>query len=145
MAAKVATFQERLKELLDSSPKSRATIAREFGVAKQTISAWATGQTSPRTPVANSLAEYFDVSLPWLLGYDVPKLVNKEEMSRYEKYYFDSKEAVARAGFIGVDEIELIEAYRKLSPRGRMLLKDRIEELNLLYGKKPESNTAESV
>ena len=72
MSEKVATFQERFNELLNSTTKSRSTIADEFHVAKQTISAWATGQSSPRTPVVSSLAEYFDVNLEWLVGYDVP-------------------------------------------------------------------------
>ena len=72
MAEKIATFQERFNELLESTPKSRSTIAEEFGVAKQTISARATGQSSPRTPVVSSLAEYFDVNIEWLVGYDVP-------------------------------------------------------------------------
>lgn len=72
-AKKIATFQERFSELIDSSAKSRTVIAAEFGVAKQTISAWTTGQTSPRLPVVSSLAEYFGVSPEWLLGFDVPK------------------------------------------------------------------------
>ena len=72
MSVKVSTFQERFNELLNQTPKSRTTIAEEFGVAKQTISAWATGQSSPRTPVVSSLADYFDVNLEWLVGYDVP-------------------------------------------------------------------------
>jgi transcriptional regulator with XRE-family HTH domain len=70
---KVSTFQERFSELIESSPKSRTAIAAEFGVAKQTISAWTTGQTSPRLPVISSLADYFGVSSDWLLGFDVPK------------------------------------------------------------------------
>ena len=73
---KVATFRERFTELIESSPKSRTAIAQEFGVAKQTISAWLTGQNSPRLPVVVSLAEYFGVSLGWLNGYDVPKYEN---------------------------------------------------------------------
>lgn len=75
---KVATFQERFSELIESSPKSRSTIASEFGVAKQTISAWTTGQSSPRLPVITSLAEYFGVNYYWLLGFDVPKIVHHE-------------------------------------------------------------------
>lgn len=70
---KVATFRERITELVDSSPKSRTVIANEFGVAKQTLSAWLTGQNSPRLPVVVALAEYFGVSLEWLNGFDVPK------------------------------------------------------------------------
>lgn len=71
---KVATFQERFSDLIDSSTKSRTAIAAEFGVAKQTISAWTTGQSSPRLPVVSSLADYFGVSVDWLLGFDVPRV-----------------------------------------------------------------------
>lgn len=76
---KVATFQERFSELIDSSSKSRTAIASEFGVAKQTISAWTTGQSSPRLPVVSSLAEYFGVTCEWLLGFDVPKYSVKRD------------------------------------------------------------------
>ena len=78
---KVATFRERLAELVDSSPKSRTDIASEFGVAKQTVSAWLTGQNSPRLPVVVALAEYFGVTVEWLNGFDVPKIVSKPENS----------------------------------------------------------------
>lgn len=78
-AKKIATFQYRFSELIDSSPKSRSAIAAEFGVAKQTISAWTTGQSSPRLPVVYSLAEYFGVNYEWLLGFDVPKYPAKEK------------------------------------------------------------------
>ena len=43
------------------------------------------------------------------------------------------------------DEQFILDVFRSLSPRGKELLRDRCEELKLLYGKKPESNTAESV
>lgn len=78
-AKKIATFQERFSELIESSSKSRTTIAAEFGVAKQTISAWTTGQTSPRIPVITSLADYFGVSWEWLYGFDVPKYISKSK------------------------------------------------------------------
>lgn len=76
---KIATFQERFSELIKSSAKSRTAIATEFGVAKQTISAWTTGQSSPRMPVITSLADYFGVSWEWLYGFDVPKYQKKEK------------------------------------------------------------------
>lgn len=44
---KVSSFRERFAELVSSCGKSQSSIAAEFGVAKQTISAWITGQTSP--------------------------------------------------------------------------------------------------
>lgn len=70
---KVCSFQDRIAELVASSGKSQSALAADFGVAKQTLSAWITGQNSPRAPVVSALAEYFHVSVPWLMGYDVPR------------------------------------------------------------------------
>ena len=44
-------------------------------MAKQTISAWLTGQNSPRLPVVSALADYFNVNIEWLIGFDVPKVL----------------------------------------------------------------------
>ena len=143
--SKVSTFRDRFIELVDSSPKSRTTIANEFGVAKQTISAWTTGQTSPRLPVVSALAEYFDVNVGWLLGYDVPKVQDKQMLIEYDKAVLDSFDSTAKVGFVFPEELSLIEAYRSLTPRGQELLLERAEELKLLYGKKSESDAAESV
>lgn len=76
---KVATFRERFTELIHSCPKSRSEIAEEFGVAKQTISAWLTGQNSPRLPVVAALADYFNVNIEWLIGFDVPRVVPESD------------------------------------------------------------------
>lgn len=109
---RVSTFRERFNELVESSSKSRTAIADEFHVAKQTISAWATGQTSPRLPVASALADYFDVNLGWLLGYDVPKHVNKEDLAKNDAVqdYIDYDPKLSNT------EHQIIIAYRKASP-----------------------------
>lgn len=122
---KVSTFRERFSELISADPRSRSSIASELGVAKQTISAWITGQTSPRFPMCSVIANYFGVSVSWLLGFDVPKYVSDNNLLP--------------------DEDRLLAGYRSLSPRGKDLLHDRCEELKLLYGKKSEDSTAESV
>lgn len=145
MAVKVSTFRDRFTELVNSSPKSRTTIAREFNVAKQTISAWVTGQSSPRLPVVAALADYFDVSFEWLLGFDVPRESDKSEFEKYNQFYSESVEAHNALGFITKDEADLVTSYRSLSVRGRNLLHERAEELKLLYGKKSEDHPVESV
>lgn len=66
-------FKDRLTELLDAAPESDATIASLLGVSKQTISAWKNGIRSPKRPTIEYLANYFGVSVSWLMGYDVPK------------------------------------------------------------------------
>ena len=132
---KVSTFRERFMELVESSPKSRSDIAREFGVAKQTVSAWLTGQNSPRLPVVVSLADYFGVSLELLNGFDVPKYEKADDgYQQYLKLYYEDKV-----------EQELLETYRSLSLHGKNLLLDRAKELKILYGKKSEDHPAQSV
>lgn len=75
---KVSTFRERITELISSSGKSQTAIAADFGIAKQTLSAWVTGQNSPRTPIVYALSYYFGVSIPWLMGFDVPRNLPEE-------------------------------------------------------------------
>ena len=43
------------------------------------------------------------------------------------------------------DEARLVAVYRGLSPRGKELFRERLEELKLLYGKKSEDRSAESI
>jgi transcriptional regulator with XRE-family HTH domain len=142
---KVATFRQRFTELLESCNKSRSQIAQEFHVAKQTISAWTTGQTSPRLPVIMSLADYFDVNFRWLLGFDVPKTPDHVAAAHYDQYVLDTLKAQHDLGMLLDVESNLILSFRSLSPRGQDLLLDRAEELKLLYGKKTPDDSVESV
>lgn len=68
----MSSFQERFNELLQRTGIDASTLAANLDVSKQTISAWKTGVRSPKRPVLKVIAKYFDVSLPWLCGLDVP-------------------------------------------------------------------------
>lgn len=122
MAKKISTFKERFTELIESSPKNRTAIAQEFGVAKQTISAWITGQSSPRAPVVSALADYFHVSVPWLMGFDVPR----------------SDSPALNLQMFGKDpaEHQLIDVYRSLPDPGKHYLLQQAHAAVLLYGDK---------
>lgn len=67
------TFQERFSELATSLGKNDSEIAKDIGVAKQTISSWRTGQRSPRKPVVVAIANRYNVNIGWLMGLDEPK------------------------------------------------------------------------
>lgn len=96
---KVSSFQARITELIQESGKSQAAIASDFGIAKQTISAWVHGQNSPRQPIVYALSMYFGVSIPWLYGYDVNKIASSSGLS--------------------TDEEALLAAYRAADDRSR--------------------------
>lgn len=68
----MSSFQDRFNELLQRTGIDASTLAANLEVSKQTISAWKTGVRSPKRPVLKVIAKYFDVSLPWLCGLDVP-------------------------------------------------------------------------
>lgn len=70
---KIATNQERLNELFDSDPRNDTAIAQSLGVSKQTISSWRHGVRSPKKPVLIQIAKEFDVSIEWLMGFDVER------------------------------------------------------------------------
>ena len=74
---KVATFRERFTSLCDSNPTTDTALAEKLGVSKQTISSWKTGRRSPKKPMIVSIANFFGVSVDWLMGYDVPKTAHK--------------------------------------------------------------------
>ena len=70
---KVVDFQERLNELLDSDSRSYTAIAKDLGVSKQAVSSWRSGARSPKKSVIVKMARMYNVSLEWLMGFDVPK------------------------------------------------------------------------
>ena len=100
---KVATFRERITELVEASEKSQSDIAADFGISKQTLSAWITGQNSPRLPTVSALASYFGVTIPWLNGFDVPK---------YDDSFPVMKESIRQDPDITPEEHQIIVAYR---------------------------------
>lgn len=70
---KITTSTERLKELLNSDARSYTSIASELNVSKQIVSAWANGRRSPKKTTLAKIAEIYNVSIDWLMGFDVEK------------------------------------------------------------------------
>ena len=70
---KEATNQDRLNELFDEDPRSDTSIAADLGVSKQTVSAWRTGTRSPKKDMLVRIAEKYNVTIEWLMGFDVDK------------------------------------------------------------------------
>lgn len=70
---KVATNQERLNELFDSDPRNDTAIAAALGVSKQTISMWRHGTRSPKKSVLIAICKEYNVSIEWLMGFDVER------------------------------------------------------------------------
>lgn len=69
-------FQTRLKELREASGyKSQQSFADAFGVAQSTVGGWESGKREPNYETTMRLADYFGVTIDYLLGReDVKKM-----------------------------------------------------------------------
>lgn len=71
----------RLKDLRKSRKMTRVELAEKLGVTKLTILNWEHGTHEIKGSNAKKLADYFNVSIPYLLGYDTDNtfgdLINK--------------------------------------------------------------------
>lgn len=61
-------FCSNLKELRLSKNLTLEQLGKTFSVTKQTVSRWENGNRLPPLDVVVSLADYFDVSLDYLVG-----------------------------------------------------------------------------
>lgn len=110
---KTATFRDRITELVETSGKSQSDIAADIGVSKQTLSAWITGQNSPRRPTVVALASYFGVTIPWLNGFDVAKYNDSIHDNTLHESYPSPDELQLLAAYHAADE-SIRSAVRKL-------------------------------
>lgn len=60
----------RLEQLRKSRKMTRVELAEKIGVPKLTILNWEHGTGEIKGSNAKKLADYFGVSIPYLLGYD---------------------------------------------------------------------------
>jgi len=64
----MATFQQRLRELRKTRNLTQARLAQEIGVSQRVISDFENGTGLPSFHVLIRLADFFDVSLDYLVG-----------------------------------------------------------------------------
>ena len=63
-------FCERLKELRQEVGVGQVELARNIGVSKGIISLWENGLREPTMTNLIALADFFDVSIDYLVGHD---------------------------------------------------------------------------
>jgi transcriptional regulator with XRE-family HTH domain len=59
---------ETIKELREKMGLTQKEFAERFGTAMTTVSGWETGNRTPRLEVLEKLAEFFGVTVNYLLG-----------------------------------------------------------------------------
>lgn len=90
---KVATFSDRFSELVTEYTTTKGfnetDLARDLYSSKQTINAWKSGKRSPKQPTVITIANFFNVSVAWLNGFDVEKsadTINQDKQEQNDKH-----------------------------------------------------------
>lgn len=116
----ISSFQERFTELCESNPSNDTALANTLHVSRQTVSAWKTGKRSPRQPIIIDIANYFRVSVAWLMGYDVKKEMTSRELIEegFNNYY--ESHGYPKTDYPQTKEARIISAgIDKMSPERR--------------------------
>ena len=62
----------RLQELMDIKNINQVDLCQRTGIPKSSMSMYLSGEKSPRQNRLSQIAEKFNISEAWLMGYDVP-------------------------------------------------------------------------
>ena len=108
----MATFSEKIKSLRQDKKMSLEQLANEFAtrydskISKSSISRWENGQATPDIDDASIYADYFNVSLDWLM--DIQSSNNVETIAAHidDDLTEDEMEDIKRY-------IEFIKSQRK--------------------------------
>jgi putative transcriptional regulator len=101
---------------------SQEQLAKEAHVTQAAVSQWELGRTAPDKDVANKLADFFGVSLDFLLGR------TNDRNTQYFAQNISSSNVVQGSGTVTIgetisrEETELLRIYRSLDVRGRARL-----------------------
>ncbi len=61
-------FKDRIRDLRSKSGLSGEEFGKLFGVSRNTVSVWERGRNHPNNDVLLRIADYFNVSLDYLMG-----------------------------------------------------------------------------
>jgi len=81
-------FQENLRKLIESRGKMIKDVAMDNQMTPATLSRYLSGHRTPDLPYVVRLAEYFNVSVDWILGINGDKFeVLPKEIQEFAQLY----------------------------------------------------------
>lgn len=107
-------FQIRLKALREEAGFSQYSFADAFGVAQSTVGSWEAGKREPNFTTVQRLADFFNVSVDYLLGRTEQKNAPVDTGASEHAYASPSAVAFGDPQIVLTDkERRLIALYRK--------------------------------
>ena len=115
----MATLSERIKELRKNAKLTQAEFGTLFGVAKSTVCLYETGRNTPNDDIKIAIANYFNVSMDYLLG-------------NTDRPGFDSKTPTVMQTKITGETLDTFHAYLDLSAENKKRVEDYVKILTEL-------------
>ncbi len=78
---------ERLQDLRNKSGLSQKEVAERIGVSPSIVSAYETGERTPRTDVLLSFAQFYGCSMDYLLGVTHEKLIDVSALNEKDAHF----------------------------------------------------------
>ena len=129
----------RIKELRKSFNLSQEKLAEEFDVERATISRWENDKTDPSNEDLLKLAQYFKVSVDYLLGRTInPTAPDQENQNPEAQEILHRLKASSENNILSMFH-ETISTYGKLSKEEKERMLDGLELINQMYKKKIEN------
>lgn len=121
-------MDNKVRELRIQTKKTMKELSKETGIGLSTISNYENGYSNPKKKNAQILAEYFGVSIPYLLGLDDnPVLVNPGSTKEILKGFNKEKgkeinNLIFELNLIQINKKELLEQYLTLDSQEKNIL-----------------------
>jgi transcriptional regulator with XRE-family HTH domain len=136
----MADFPTRLKELRIQNVKSQKDLADILNVSQNAIYNWENGKREPSLDMLKKIADYFEVSFDYLMGFEDHRVFTPMDCMRGLPYIYD---------YLGIDcryvpntESKMIYFFRKLNDEGQEKALDHVEMLTKIpdYQKEEDSD-----
>ena len=120
---RICTSNDRIKELIDDMRMSQIEFCHITGIKASALSNYINGSRVPRQDAIMKIADAFDISASWLMGYDVPvKITDRTTIGQY----LDNKNTLR--GIEIFDTPERLRLYSRLIKVAEAFDDDQIEK-----------------
>ncbi|MBA4602134.1 helix-turn-helix domain-containing protein [Thermoactinomyces mirandus] len=93
----MSTFSDRIRKLRAKSGLSQSELASRINIAKSTLAMYETGKREPNFDIVRRIADFFDVSVDYLLGQidnPLPLKHQTDELKKNEVSILDLEKAI---------------------------------------------------
>lgn len=82
----IETFANKLKKARNDTGLTQREVAEELKISKSTIASYETGRTQPDIEMLGTLADFYNVSVDWLLGTKGNNKKDEDYKNMYDVY-----------------------------------------------------------